>query len=356
MTLTAPPPVKDPVRRDVEDAVITDAVIKEAKRRARRRRWRYGGVAAVALSILAALVAWDASPTQGPPFGDAAGGGAGSLAAGGVASDGGLGVFEPFRGWIFFADGQGISAIDPEDPSSRRVVLENPEGISSHVTPVGWSADGSKLTLVDEGESGLWVMDSSGSLTHVSGAGGCCIFVYTDPVSPDGTTAIPWQEGLGRAVWSADGTASALTVPDPVGRPHEVHTAAVLITDHESGTTRQLDIPPVEIGHMAWSPDGEWLVLTAPGNQPHYWLATNPADTRGLYVARVDGSGVRRISSGSYLAAAWSPDGTQIAALTSGRELWVMKADGSDPRLILGRAVLPPEWTGIAWQPQASQP
>ena len=33
MTLTAPPPVQDPVRRDIDDAVI-----KEAKRRARRRR------------------------------------------------------------------------------------------------------------------------------------------------------------------------------------------------------------------------------------------------------------------------------------------------------------------------------
>ena len=343
------------MRRDVEDAVITDAVIKEAKRRARRRRWRYGGVAAVALSILA-LVAWDTPPTQGPPFGDAAGGGAGSSAATGAASEGGLGVFEPFRGWIFFADGQGISAIDPENPSSRRVVLENPEGISSHVAPVGWSADGSKLTLVDEGESGLWVMDSSGSLTHVPAMGGCCIFVYSNPLSPDGTTAIPWQEGLGRAVWSADGAASAVAVHEAVGRPDEVHTAAVLITDHERGTTRQLDIPPVEVGHMAWSPDSEWLVVTAPGPRPRYWLASNPADTRGLYVARVDGSDARRISSGSYLAAAWSPDGTQIAALTSGRELWVMNDDGSDPRSILGRAVLPPEWTGIAWQPQASQP
>jgi Tol biopolymer transport system component len=157
-------------------------------------------------------------------------------------------------------------------------------------------------------------------------------------------------------IWSADGTASARAVPDAAGRPDEAHTAAVLITDHQNGTTRQLGIPPVEVGHMAWSPDSEWLVLTAPGPRPGYWLATNPADTRGLYVARVDGSGARRISTGSYVAAVWSPDNTQIAALTWGRELVVMNADGSDPRLILGRAVLPPEWTGIAWQPARGQP
>jgi hypothetical protein len=60
MTLTTPPPVQDPRLCDVDDAVI-----KEAKRRARRRRWSYGGVLAVLLSAVAAFVAW--YPTSPPP-------------------------------------------------------------------------------------------------------------------------------------------------------------------------------------------------------------------------------------------------------------------------------------------------
>ena len=58
MSLTAPPSVDlgDPARPDIDDAVI-----KEAKRRARRRRWSYGGVVAVVLATVAAFVTWDAT-------------------------------------------------------------------------------------------------------------------------------------------------------------------------------------------------------------------------------------------------------------------------------------------------------
>ena len=52
MSLTAPPPVQDPAPCDVDDAVI-----KEAKRRARRRRWSYSGLV-VALATVVAFVAW----------------------------------------------------------------------------------------------------------------------------------------------------------------------------------------------------------------------------------------------------------------------------------------------------------
>jgi len=83
MILTAPPPVADPVRRDIDDAVI-----KDARRRARRRRLSYGGVVAVVLATIAALMAWDAGPpVQGPPSGGDGGGGAGAIAAGGAGRD-----------------------------------------------------------------------------------------------------------------------------------------------------------------------------------------------------------------------------------------------------------------------------
>ena len=63
MSPTAPPLVQDPVPCDVDDAVI-----KEAKRRARRRRWSYCGVIAVVLGSAAAFVAWDGtSPPPAPP-------------------------------------------------------------------------------------------------------------------------------------------------------------------------------------------------------------------------------------------------------------------------------------------------
>ena len=76
MSLTAPPPVQDPVPGEVDDAVI-----KEAKRRARRRRWSYSGVV-VALAAVAAFAAWGPTPpVQSPPTAGGGGdGGAGALA------------------------------------------------------------------------------------------------------------------------------------------------------------------------------------------------------------------------------------------------------------------------------------
>ena len=82
MTLTAPPPVADPVRRDIDDAVI-----KEAKRRARRRRWSNGAVAVVLASV-AALVAWGpAPPAQNPPPAAGAEPPAGPFPPGGASPD-----------------------------------------------------------------------------------------------------------------------------------------------------------------------------------------------------------------------------------------------------------------------------
>jgi len=80
MSLTAPPPVLDPVPCEVDDAVI-----REARRRARRRRWSYGGVV-VALAAVVAFAAWGPTPpVQGPPT--TGGGGGGALVPGGAGRD-----------------------------------------------------------------------------------------------------------------------------------------------------------------------------------------------------------------------------------------------------------------------------
>ena len=108
MSVTAPPSVDlgDPARPDIDDAVI-----KEAKRRARRRRWSYGGVAAVVLATVAAFVTWGAtSPSAIPPPAGFVG-----LPPGGVVPSnpptGELVVEIPTEGvriWVF-ADGRMIS-------------------------------------------------------------------------------------------------------------------------------------------------------------------------------------------------------------------------------------------------------
>src|SRR5690349_4650264 len=52
MTLSAPRKVEDPAQLDVDDLVI-----KEARRRARHRRWRFGGVGVALAALLGVAVA-----------------------------------------------------------------------------------------------------------------------------------------------------------------------------------------------------------------------------------------------------------------------------------------------------------
>jgi Tol biopolymer transport system component len=71
-----------------------------------------------------------------------------------------------------------------------------------------------------------------------------------------------------------------------------------------------------------------------------------------LYLVSAEGSRVRKIASGYYVATAWSPDGTQIAAIeySGSRRLVVMDADGTGKRVLVE---LPADelFTGLAWHP-----
>jgi WD40 repeat protein len=342
VSIAAPPRGHDALGRVGHDPI--EALIEEARQRARRRRRLYSVAASiVAFAVVAALVAFN---------------GAGSSTAQRAAPDseaespvGDLGVFEPIRGWIVFGDvGAGrIEAVDPNNPSSRHTVLANPEGISDYVRPLGWSPDGTELALEDQGQSGTWIMDSTGSLTNVAPQNGCCSAVSDSPFTPDRL------KGSGTALWRlSDG--SAYLIPYLVAKWMTV----------ESDTTRKWEISFI-VGHTALSPDGEQLLLTAPEGLPRpterNWGFADLAYTPGLYVlaadaesGRLDGSSLRPIAAGSYLAAVWSPDGTQIAAMSGhefspeGREIVMMNADGTDEQTLIAPD---PDLNGIAWHPVA---
>jgi Tol biopolymer transport system component len=96
----------------------------------------------------------------------------------------------------------------------------------------------------------------------------------------------------------------------------------------------------------SWSPDGSQVVF-----------ATN-RDTGGtgmneIYVVNADGSGLRRLtfdataSTGAKGEPVWSPDGTQIAYLANGNEIWVVDPAGGTPKRLaaLGGAASDLSWS-----------
>lgn len=378
--------VPDSARSAFDESTTRASVtvlIEEARKRARRRRLAIGVISAATVTI--AAIALTASLGGGTPPSQGA-------AADSPAGSTGFGVFEPARGRIVYPVSGELRAIDPADPSTVNV-LALPHGMGALI-PAGWSADGTRLALASEHSGENYVMDAEGAVVQVSSGGGCCWFV-TDPwLSPDGTAAIQFIgdegdqlrlndiEGIQRprvitldppvgdrdtgrvpiTAWSPDAARIAYAVYQQVGR---YLLPSVYVVDVETGGARQM--LRAGFGHirqMVWSPDGSHLLVIAGP-----WTQTNPEPTglnpmtgskeTGLYLVRAerltptDPAWAQPIALGHYVAATWSPDGAQIAAIDfapTGRRLVVMSADGSASH-VLTDLPFNDLFTGVAWHP-----
>ena len=93
------------------------------------------------------------------------------------------------------------------------------------------------------------------------------------------TADAAWPGGSGRIAFTRGG---------------DIHTMAPDGSDVRALTDTGFD------SDAAWSPDGEWLAFTSAREI-----------TRGVYIIRADGAGLRRITDG--LDPSWSSDGRQLA-------------------------------------------
>ncbi len=103
--------------------------------------------------------------------------------------------------------------------------------------------------------------------------------------------------------------------------------ADIWILDLVTHKTRNLTDHPAGDFRPAWSPDGQWIafssdrdrVRTCPSTtQPGAGFFVTP-QYRDIYIVRINGSGLRRITNGTSETAgtpSWSPDGTHILFYT----------------------------------------
>jgi hypothetical protein len=104
-------------------------------------------------------------------------------------------------------------------------------------------------------------------------------------------------------------------------------------------------------GEPALSPDGQRVAFAG----------TASDGTVNIWTVNLDGTGLRRLTDDGFRAdqPAWSPDGTRIAFRTfrrGGPELWVMRADGSDPRPVVEAAWMAAEMNqDPTWSPDGTR-
>ena len=328
-----------------------EALIEEARRRARRRRQR--NLAGLLVAVLGALWLYSLLGGSGPESGSA------------FLSEPSPQSATPPRAALpeelsYNANG-GIVLIRRD--GTRRVLAKatyrhvpNGRWLVRLYNGIEWSRDGSKLLALRwSSPRALVVIDAKGAVGPTiaqaldgrwSPDGARIAFVRHEPglgrvlylAASDGRSPIRIATHLGAFSWSPDGIELAYTRADASGlfispasgraEPREVATAAWMGTPSAFG------------GEVQWSPDAS-LIAFATGS--------------GVFVVRPDGTSLRRVLAYAN-GIAWSPD-SRVLAFARAIDVYVVRADGNALRRI---AHCPCTFRGatgtsLAWSPDGSR-
>jgi TolB protein len=233
--------------------------------------------------------------------------------------------------WAIDADGTGLTRLthrpgpdfDPSwSPDGRRIAYRS----ERRGEPEIWvmNADGTGQRRLAAGLSPAWSPD--GSLIAFSGRAGLSV------MRPDGTglRVLPDTQGGEYPSWSPD--SSRIAFNSNLTGDHVMYIA-------QADGSKVVDLSRVGEGwQVDWSPDGRSILFTSHRDHPDNYT--------DVYVMRPDGSAVRRLTHNRAYTPAWSPDGDHIVLSAPG--LFIMGPNGKNPRALpspgAGETSLP-DWT-----------
>ena len=237
-----------------------------------------------------------------------------------LASCGGSDEADPELVFVSTRDGEyALFAMSASGDGERRLTEADVEPSSPQAlffqTEPAWSPDGSTIAFASKraGTFDLYAMDADGSGTRQLTS------TSADDVQP------AWSPDGERIVF-ARGTSPRLVVMDADG------SAARRLTDDDA-----------EEGEPAWSPDGRSIV----------YVRRRPGTSiRELWVVRADGTQSRRLTElgGVVQGPAWAPDGRRLAFSSNAGErayaIHVVGIDGTGVRrLTSGEDAFDPDWS-----------
>lgn len=191
-------------------------------------------------------------------------------------------------------------------------------------SPPAWSPDGTKLALAvhfhavnnPSGDRDRW------RAIYTVGADGTGLaLLYTSPTFWIGPRTSPaWSPDGRRLAFILDGAST-----DKSGRVRNVYTIGV--DGSELRRIAEVSLRSQPGGSLSWSPNGTEILFTV--------ATTYRAPPGAVYIARADGSGLRRVGAGDY--ASWSPDGSRIAVIErlSNYYLSIRPPEGPDALLLV---------------------
>ena len=255
-----------------------------------------------------------------------------------IADEGGLALADPAGGQPQHVD-TGCAPPSPETPD-----------VCQRDSQVAFSADGRHIVFLRESTNadGYWGPSVIATLDLATGV------VAELTSTSDGLEQPAWSPG-----WSPDGSQIVFSRygTDDDGGPVAPVLSAIFVVDADGSNLRQVSPPTIAAFDARWSPDGSRIVFVSPAGG-------GDGAFGDIYTIRPDGSNLRQVTSGTLGASpSWTPDGQILFSRRAGAEAapsepgwWTMDADGGGLALLVPRSAVDLAPDQLAWSRPALQP